>query len=233
MLMFTGVVQERTRMMTHAYCRFCDTEIVWQCWLTTTIEPREERYLQPKHQIPSGWYTKQVVLLSQFNKYGQRSKFNKYTGCRRWWTISTVYALLITFQNMFPVSKIATSFSRTTASYKISQGLVPCDKKTIVEDLVKLDLPLSMHFDETSTAQVKKRMDLILHYWLNQWLNDLMLPPLRFIMSLWDFSTLTMVSMCIIDAYCRTWIWLNYKEVINRKRYKTLMCELSWKCLMM
>jgi len=32
----------------------------------------------------------------------------------------------------------------------------------IVEDLVKLDLPLRMHFDETNTSQVKKWMDLTL-----------------------------------------------------------------------
>jgi len=47
---------------------------------------------------------------------------------------------------MFPGSKIAPSFSlsRTSGSYKISESLAPYFKKTIVEDLVKLDLPFSM-----------------------------------------------------------------------------------------
>jgi len=51
------------------------------------------------------------------------------------------------FQNIFPDSKIAPSFSlsRTSGSYKISDGLAPYFKKTIVENL-----PLSMYFDETS-----------------------------------------------------------------------------------
>jgi len=46
------------------------------------------------------------------------------------------------FQKIFPDSKIVASFSlsRTSASYKISEGLVPYFKKTIVEDL-----PFSIH----------------------------------------------------------------------------------------
>ena len=47
----------------------------------------------------------------------------------------------------------------------ISEGMAPYLKKSIVEDLVKSDLPFTLHFDETSTAQVKKQMDLTLQYW--------------------------------------------------------------------
>ena len=35
----------------------------------------------------------------------------------------------------------------------------------IVRDLVKSLLLFSIHFDETTTAQVKKQMDLTLRYW--------------------------------------------------------------------
>jgi len=72
-----------------------------------------------------------------------------------------------TFQSMFPASTIAPSFSlsKTCASYKISRDIAPYFKKTFVEDLVKLNLPLNMYFDETSKAQVKNRVDLILRYW--------------------------------------------------------------------
>ena len=35
----------------------------------------------------------------------------------------------------------------------------------IVNYLLKSSLPFSLHFDETTTAQVKKQMDLILRCW--------------------------------------------------------------------
>lgn len=62
------------------------------------------------------------------------------------------------FQALFPDSKIAANFSlsRTSASYMISEGMAPYFKKTLVNDLVKSGLPFSLHFDETSTIQVKK-----------------------------------------------------------------------------
>ena len=77
------------------------------------------------------------------------------------YSLCTVNHVGDTFQNMFPDSKIAPNFtlSRTSVSYKISEGLAPYFKKSTLDDLVKLDQPLSMHFDET------KPMDLTLHYW--------------------------------------------------------------------
>ena len=38
-------------------------------------------------------------------------------------------------------------------------------ERKFVDDVNKSDLPFSMHFDETTTAQVKKQMDLTLSYW--------------------------------------------------------------------
>ena len=35
----------------------------------------------------------------------------------------------------------------------------------IIDDLQRSKLPFSIHFDETSTSQVKKQMDLTLRYW--------------------------------------------------------------------
>ena len=37
--------------------------------------------------------------------------------------------------------------------------------QVIVNDVLKSDLPFCLHFDETSTTQVKKQMNLTLHYW--------------------------------------------------------------------
>ena len=61
------------------------------------------------------------------------------------------------FRSMFLDSKIATSFSlsHTSSSYIISEGLSPYFTRMIVKDLLKSTLPFSLHFDETSTAQVK------------------------------------------------------------------------------
>ena len=63
-----------------------------------------------------------------------------------------------TFKEMFPDSKIAAGFSlsRTSASYMFGEGLATCFKTVIIKDLKKSNLPFTMHFDETSTDQVKK-----------------------------------------------------------------------------
>ena len=71
------------------------------------------------------------------------------------------------FQAMFPDSEIAKSFSlgHTKASYIIGEGMLPYFTEVFVNDLKKSDLPFSVHFDETTTSQVKKQMDITLRYW--------------------------------------------------------------------
>ena len=70
------------------------------------------------------------------------------------------------FQAMFPDSKVAKDFSmsHTKASYTIGEGLGPHLTQSISDDLVKSDLPFSVHFDETIMCQVKKQLDLMLRY---------------------------------------------------------------------
>ena len=71
------------------------------------------------------------------------------------------------FRAMFPDSKIAAHFSQscTSSSYIISEGLSSYFTKVIIDDFQRSKLPFSIHFDETSTFQVKKQMDLTLRYW--------------------------------------------------------------------
>ena len=71
------------------------------------------------------------------------------------------------FQAMFPDSKVAKAFSmsRTKACYTVGDGLGPHFAQTIVDDLTKSELPFSVLFDETTTSQVKKQMDILLRYW--------------------------------------------------------------------
>ena len=70
------------------------------------------------------------------------------------------------FRTMFPDSKTAADFSlsQTSASYIIAGGMLPHFTKVIIDDLLESGLPFLIHF-ETSTAQVKKQMDLMLRYW--------------------------------------------------------------------
>ena len=71
------------------------------------------------------------------------------------------------FRKMFPDSNIAENFklSHTSASYIIGHGLLPHFTKVLVNDLSESQLPFSLHFDETTSDQVKKQMDLTLRYW--------------------------------------------------------------------
>ena len=71
------------------------------------------------------------------------------------------------FRAMFPDGKIAANFklSHTSASYMIADGMSKYFTQLIVKDLVKSKLPFCIHFDETTSTQVKKQMDLTLRYW--------------------------------------------------------------------
>ena len=68
------------------------------------------------------------------------------------------------FQAMFPDSKVAKAFSmsRTEASYTVGDCLGPHFAQTIVDDLTKSELPFSVHFDETTTSQVKRLFDSVI-----------------------------------------------------------------------
>ena len=68
---------------------------------------------------------------------------------------------------MFPDSKIAANFtlSCTSSFYIIGEGLSPYFTCLFIDDLVRSGLPFSLHFDETTTTQARKQMDLTLRYW--------------------------------------------------------------------
>ena len=66
------------------------------------------------------------------------------------------------FRTMFPDSKVGSNFSlsRTSASYIISEGMAPYFTHQMLAELRNSDLPFCVQFDETTTTQVKKQMDL-------------------------------------------------------------------------
>ena len=47
----------------------------------------------------------------------------------------------------------------------IGQRLAPYFTQVIIDDLVESKLPFSVHFDETTTKEVKGQMDLTQRYW--------------------------------------------------------------------
>ena len=71
------------------------------------------------------------------------------------------------FKSMFPDSAIANSFtmSRQKASYNIQDGIGPLLKENIVKDVCNSSACFTLMFDETTTSQEQKQMDLLLRYW--------------------------------------------------------------------
>ena len=50
-------------------------------------------------------------------------------------------------------------------SYMVSYGLGPYFRQMIIKDIVEGNSYFTLHFDETISAQTKKHMDLLVHYW--------------------------------------------------------------------
>ena len=71
-----------------------------------------------------------------------------------------------TFDPMFhcPVSK-SFKLSRSKESYVISDGLGPYFQKKLIYDINSSKNPVTLHYDETTTAQVLKQMDLHFRFW--------------------------------------------------------------------
>ena len=72
------------------------------------------------------------------------------------------------FQKMFPDSTIAKhmTMSRTKVSYMNSHGLGPYFQQQTVEDIQRIpNTYYTLHFDETTNAQIKKQMDILVRYY--------------------------------------------------------------------
>jgi hypothetical protein len=71
-----------------------------------------------------------------------------------------------TFHAMFnsPISKDF-HLSHSKVSYMISDGFGPYFTKQLIYDVNQSKSPIAIHYDETTTAQVVKQMDLHFRYW--------------------------------------------------------------------
>ena len=171
----------------HAYCRFCDVDIkcdnagkaqllqhsMKRKHIETTKHSRDKRQTKLFPTVSTGTTSSTA---STSRSVGLVSYVDTSLEAQRYWLAKMAcnnYSLRSSdhigslFRTMFPDSKIAADFSlsQTSTSYIIAEGMLPHFTKVIIDDLLESGLPFSMHFDETSTAQVKKQMDLMLRYW--------------------------------------------------------------------
>jgi len=71
------------------------------------------------------------------------------------------------FRLMFPSDPIARDFTcgPNKVSYLITHGLAPYFKELLLQDIRKSSTGYTIHYDETTTSQVKKQMDIIIRFW--------------------------------------------------------------------
>ena len=71
------------------------------------------------------------------------------------------------FRQMFPDSQVAKQFSmsRQKASYVLQDGLGPLLSKWLVTSINASEGAFTLMFDETTTLQNRKQMDLLVRFW--------------------------------------------------------------------
>ena len=168
-----------------AYCQFCDVQVKCDNAGRTQLlqHSKQKKYIDAiKHSVDK----KQNKLVA-FSKQSGESSFcssqslglitpGDSMNAEIFWlakvsvsnlSLRSVDNIGDLFRAMFPDSKIEANFklSRTSASYMIADGMSKYFTQLIVKDLVKSKLPFCIHFDETTSTQVKKQIDLTLRYW--------------------------------------------------------------------
>ena len=173
----------------HGHCRFCDCDIKCdnsgKAQLLQHAEKQKHlqsiKHLLDKKQTRLAFKSEEVPSNSQGNASQTLTLINhkdaslaaeviwlaKMAACN--FSLRSIDHIGETFKAMFPDSKFAAQFSmsRSKASYVIGEGLGPHFRRVVIDDVAQSRVPFSMHFDETTTSQVKKQMDLTLRYWSN------------------------------------------------------------------
>ena len=168
-----------------AYCQFCDVQVKCDNAGKTQLlqHSKQKKHIDAiKHSVDK----KQKKLVAFSKQSGESSACSSQSlglitpgdsmNAEIFWlakvsvsnlSLRSVDNIGDLFRAMFPDSKIAANFklSCTSASYMIADGMSKYFTQLIVKDLVKSKLPFCIHFDETTSTQVKKQMDLTLRYW--------------------------------------------------------------------
>ena len=58
--------------------------------------------------------------------------------------------------------------SRQKAFYTVSDGIGPLLEKKIIEGICKSEACFTLMYDETTTTQNKKQINILLRYWSNE-----------------------------------------------------------------
>ena len=171
----------------HGYCNFCGIDIkcdnsgkaqlLQHCTkkkhqeaVKHSVDTKQSKLFFPSTQAEAGPSTSAAKSIGVIN-YGEASSDAEIywiakMACNNY-SLRSVDHIGDLFRTMFPDSKVASNFSlsRTSASYIISEGMAPYFTRQMLADLRNSDLPFCVHFDETTTTQVKKQMDLTVRYW--------------------------------------------------------------------
>lgn len=130
---------------------------------------------------------KQLVLTSDTSKdssfTNKASSFNNKMTCFSYrmnlfeliWSLEVVsshysYAscdnIKDTFHAMFP-GKISDDFSMSSSkvSYMVSEGTGPYLKKIVIDDVLNSQSMFTLHYDETTNAQIQKQLDIKIRFW--------------------------------------------------------------------
>ena len=71
---------------------------------------------------------------------------------------------------MFPDSSIAHDFkcASTKMGYLITHAVAPHFEDLLVKDIKASNSAFTLHYDETTTSQIKKQLDIIVQYWSSE-----------------------------------------------------------------
>ena len=151
-----------------SYCKTAQRKSIQEA-VKHSVDTKQSKLFFPS--ICTGPSTSSAAKSLGLIKYGEASSEAEIywlakTACSNY-SLRSVDHIGDLFRTMFPDSNIASNFtlSRTSASYMIVEGMSPHFTSLMVKDLKDSNLPFCVHFDETTTAQVKKQMDMTVRYW--------------------------------------------------------------------
>ena len=168
----------------YALCTLCSSKLKYS---GEGVQALLQHSTNPKHKsVSDGKFSKTQVhiIASKNNEEAPRkgiitldpSENDKITSAEARWMFKVAagdYSLNscentpVLFQRMFPDSSICEKFtmSKQKASYIASSGLGPLMAKQLCKSVSESGGAFTMMFDETTTLQNRKQMDLILRFW--------------------------------------------------------------------
>lgn len=255
-------VEKRTS--THALCKLCNCELKFE---QQGLQALKQHSSKPKHtQVSKLAFSNTVrrfeTTTSSLAPCGEKKLFiapslqEKVSAAEAMWIFKIAEEDMTLrdsdntpklFQAMFPDSQVAKAFTmgRSKASYILQDGLGPLLSKWLCQTVAKSEGLFTFIFDEATTNQKKKQMDLLLRFW-NEELNQIVT---RYLGSLY-FGRATAADLASMledimnsDEYDIPWerlfflssdgpninkaVWRKLNEKIKGKGYKGLVALIT------